>query len=234
MAASTIEEINPAMATDPSEVDDADLGRDEQKQRFELRSFRTLLLMRDSQAASFASPLTSTVEAGSRAVANFLTVRQSTWLEGLPFRWGVRAPGRGRIRLRMCGFPVAQEQFLDAAGRVRVDSRQDVTQAGEPIDPAELATGRQAVGHRRPRRTAVPSTSRKSPEKVDGADSTAPGTNPTVATAQEAAPKTGHTRSVLVVVCLLPSINPFPLHGSIIPLRQQPNRCPSPDGYVHR
>jgi len=53
-------------------------------------------------------------------------------------------------RFQTRGVSVAGEQFLDAAGRVRADPRQDVTQAGERIDPAEPATGRQAVEERRP------------------------------------------------------------------------------------
>jgi len=76
-------------------------------------------------------------------------------VEGLPFRWGVPAPGRGRIRLRVCRVPVALEQFLDAAGRMRADPRQDVTQAGERIDPAELATGHHAAEDRRPAAAVV-------------------------------------------------------------------------------
>ena len=30
-----------------------------------------------------------------------VTVRRSTWVEELSFRWGIRASGRGRIRLRV-------------------------------------------------------------------------------------------------------------------------------------
>jgi len=52
--------------------------------------------------------------------------------------------------VELAAFYQDREQFLDAAGRVGADSRQDVTQVGERIDPAELATGDQAVDHRRP------------------------------------------------------------------------------------
>ena len=58
-------------------------------------------------------------------------------------------------RLQTRGVPVAGEQSLNAAGRVRVDLRQDVTQIGERMDPAELAAGRQAVDHRRPAAAVV-------------------------------------------------------------------------------
>ncbi len=80
-------------------------------------------------------------------------------------------------------------------------------------------------------RTIAPSTSQRPGPTGDVAGNTEPGTTPTVSTVENASARTDHARSVLFVVCLLSSMHSFQSNGSIIPLLQQPNRCPSPDGY---